>query len=179
MMKPKNKFVVPRAAASLHHTQMGVILIGIAHELAHNEHTENVGKNTVKQLCPSCNTFFETPYPDHVYCTDTCQRREKGRRRKERRLAGRAHAQQATHDDRFEFIVPNPTDRQLTELCIAVAEDKYNKPILLTGFLPKEYIKPENVAIVEQPKEANQPDKWCLVKRELSALDLLLSSGPQ
>lgn len=133
----------------------------------------------MQQLCPACNILFETPYLDQVYCTDTCQRRMKGRRRKERRLAERARSIATVHDDRFEFTVPSPNDKQLTELCIAVAEGQYDKPILITGFLPKDYIKPENVAIVEQPKEVNQPNKWCLVKREPSALDLFLSSSPK
>jgi hypothetical protein len=54
-----------------------------------------------------------------------------------------------------------------------VAEGKYTKGILIVGFLPANFIKPSSVDIIKQPDEANQPDKWMLVKHEVSLLDEL------
>jgi hypothetical protein len=138
-----------------------------------NELIVNVERRNVKQLCPSCNTTFETPYPDHIYCTDTCQRREKHRRRKERRLAGRAHSIATIRDDSVALTLPSPSDRELTEYCLAVAEGKYTKEILIIGFLPANFIQPPSVDIVKQPEEANQPDKWVMRKHIPSILDEL------
>ena len=133
----------------------------------------------MNKLCLSCNTMFFTPYPDQLYCNDTCQRREKGRRRKERRLAQRAHVQQYVADERYHATIANPTDQQMTEICVDTAEGKFKKPILVIGILPKDYLKPNNVEVIEQPKEVNQPPQWIVVKKEPSIVDIIQSLSPK
>lgn len=123
---------------------------------------------------------FYTPYPDQIYCTDTCQRREKARRRRDRRLEHKARTEQHFTDERFHATVANPTSQQMTEICVDVAEGKFKKPILVIGILPKDYLKPVNVDVTEQQTiEANATPRWVVVRKELGALDVFLSQGPK
>ncbi len=115
-----------------------------------------------------CNDMFWTDFVDQIYCTDTCQRRGKYARRKERRMTKRGATEPI--DDRIHAKVINPTNPQLFQLCDEIVQGQITKPIMLVGALPRGFIKPDGVDLVQPQGETTV---WLLTKHEKSIFELL------
>jgi hypothetical protein len=131
-------------------------------------------RSVMQKPCPVCNTIFDTIYADKIYCTDTCQRRQKTRNRALRRKGILAEKSQLVQDDRFHATIANPTFEQLLSIFVDIQDGKITKPVLVIGFMPKDYMKPDAVDVTEQVNlDPNAPKQWLLTKHEESIFDML------
>jgi len=115
-----------------------------------------------RHVCAECGEFFESGSPQARYCTLTCQRTAKSKRRA-LRDAKIHHEQIVASESRFFTEVENPTIPQLSTYADMVAKELTNdKPIRFYGIVPM-WSAPDGVIFSQQQKlREGDPNEWLM-----------------
>lgn len=113
-------------------------------------------------VCAECGNTFESGSPQARYCTLTCQRTSKSKRRA-LRDAKVKHEQVVASESRFFVEVKDPTPPQLSTYADMIAKELTNdKPIRFFGLIPM-WPAPEGIVFTQQQKlREKDPDEWIM-----------------